>query len=128
MQRMADNRRNIQAARGAEQLAKANLLLAQRLQVTSEALKMTAALLRAAEEKVTELQSTPAAQNNGTGPLLVKTEAQAAADTIHKLENKLYQNTTYIIRLKNKLTRYRLQRRPYSRMRPNYNNYVKHED
>ena len=44
-----------------------------------------------------------------------------AADKIHKLEDKLDEKLTYIIKLKNKLTCYRLRENPQLRLRPNYN-------
>jgi uncharacterized coiled-coil protein SlyX len=103
--------------------------LTEELEVKTEALKIAANLLIAAEEKARKLEATVAAQKDEIERLLVKTDASVnipvqpaeAADKIRELEDKIYENVTHIIRLKNKLTTCRLKRYPHLRLRPNCN-------
>jgi hypothetical protein len=48
-------------------------------------------------------------------------QPEEAADKIRRLEDKLYEMSTYINELKNKLTSYRLRGNPHLRPRPNCN-------
>ena len=97
--------------------------------VEAEALKIAADLLLAAEEKARKLETTVVAQEEEIERLQVKIDASAnitihpaeAAKKIRELEENIYEKTTYIIRLKNKLTTCRLKRDPNLRLRPNCN-------
>jgi hypothetical protein len=128
-------------------LKEANLKLTQELEAKSEALKMSADLLKAADEKVKKLESVVAEQrvlvksdhsseeSRVLTTCIVSTASQTvlnipdynanivrppeAADKIRGLEDQLDEKTKYIIKLKNKLTSYRLRKEPH--LWPNYN-------